>query len=44
MKVDLRAVRNKLDELGDSIATAKIWALMLVGTVLAVMARGFKWI
>jgi len=44
IKFDLRAVRDKLDELRDSVASAKIWALMLVGAVLAVMARGFKWI
>ena len=49
-KID--TVRNdltaKIDTVRDSIASAKVWALMLylalAGSMLFVMARGFKWL
>ena len=59
IKVDVRALRDKLDDMGtqlnakienvkDSIATAKIWALTLYIALAAVnlgtLARGFGWI
>lgn len=48
IKVDLRTLNakfdSKFDSLKDSIHSAKIWALIIVGGVLTVMARGFGWI
>jgi uncharacterized protein YPO0396 len=41
-------VADKLDALKDSLASAKIWALVLyialAGSMFTVLARGFKWI
>ena len=59
IKVDQRSMRDKMDsmnsnlleklaEMKDSIAAAKVWALILyfalAGAILATMARGFDWI
>jgi t-SNARE complex subunit (syntaxin) len=48
IKTDVREIRGKVDDLKDSIASTKIWALMLyialAGTLLLVMAKGFKWL
>ena len=45
-KVDARLDRldTKIDALEDSLASAKVWALIVAGGVLGVMARGFGWI
>lgn len=41
-------IDDKIDGLKDSITSAKLWAfalyLALAATLLAVLARGFKWI
>ena len=48
IKADLRSVRDKITDIKDSIAAAKVWALLLyVGLaagLLYAMARGFKWL
>jgi hypothetical protein len=48
IKTDLRATNQRIHELSDSLASAKIWALWLyvtlAGSMFYVMARGFKWI
>jgi predicted RNase H-like nuclease (RuvC/YqgF family) len=48
IKTDLRATNQRIDELKDSLASAKIWALglyvALSGSMFYVMARGFKWL
>jgi hypothetical protein len=48
LKTDVRSLRDKLDKLGESIASAKLWALMLyvalAGALFGVLARGFGWI
>lgn len=44
IKGDIRTLNTKFDGLKDSIHSAKIWALIIVGGVLTVMARGFGWI
>jgi hypothetical protein len=48
IKLDGRAVIAKLDDIKDSIASAKIWALLLyiglAGGMLFVMAKGFQWL
>ena len=59
VKGDVRSLRDKVDAMNaklsdkidgvkDSIAAAKIWALVLytalAGAMLATMARGFSWI
>jgi predicted RNase H-like nuclease (RuvC/YqgF family) len=48
IKTDLRATNQRIDELKDSLASAKIWALglyvALSGSMFYVMARGFKWV
>jgi uncharacterized protein YlxW (UPF0749 family) len=49
-KTDERFVRleQKFDHLKDSLASAKLWALglyvALAGSLLYVLARGFKWL
>jgi uncharacterized protein YlxW (UPF0749 family) len=49
-RVDERtdSLSRRIDELKDSLASAKIWALglylALSGSLLYVLARGFKWI
>ena len=48
LKTDLRATNQRLDDLKDSLTSAKIWALGLyvglAGSMFYVMARGFKWL
>ena len=48
IKTELRATNKRIDELKDSLASAKIWALglyvALAGPMFYVMARGFKWL
>ena len=48
IKVDARKTLDKIDEIKDSISSAKIWALLLyiglAALLLGTMARGFKWI
>jgi outer membrane murein-binding lipoprotein Lpp len=48
IKTDLRATNHKVDQIKDSLASAKLWAIGLlvtqVGSLLYVMARGFKWL
>ena len=48
IKTELRATNKRIDELKDSLASAKIWALglyvALAGSMFYVMARGFKWL
>jgi predicted nuclease with TOPRIM domain len=54
LKTELRAtsqrvdgfvrLEKRFDELKDSLASAKIWALGLYGSLLYLMARGFKWL
>jgi hypothetical protein len=51
LKTDLRAVIAKLDALKDVISDIqagrgldKVWWMSIAGGLLAVMARGFKWI
>lgn len=49
-KVDQRfeSVRKEIGEVKDSVASAKVWALglylALAGSLLYVLAKGFKWI
>ena len=46
IKAELRATNQRIDDLKDSLASAKIWALglyvALAGSMFYVMARGFK--
>jgi chromosome segregation ATPase len=46
IKTELRATNQRMDDLKDSLASAKIWALglyvALSGSMFYVMARGFK--
>jgi hypothetical protein len=48
IKIDVRSLRDKIDVLTDSLASAKVWALLLyvalAATLLATMARGFGWL
>jgi uncharacterized protein YlxW (UPF0749 family) len=48
IKAELRATNQHLDSLRKSLASAKIWALglyiALTGSLLYVMAHGFKWL
>jgi chromosome segregation ATPase len=48
IKTELRATNQRIDELKDSLASAKIWAfglyVALSGSMFYVMARGFKWL
>ena len=48
IKTELRATNQRIDDLKDSLASAKIWALglyvALSGSMFYVMARGFKWL
>jgi hypothetical protein len=47
IKAELRVTNQRLDLLKDSLASAKVWALglyiALAGSLLYVLARGFKW-
>ncbi len=48
IKTDVRTGRDKIDEIKDAIASAKIWALLLyfglAASLLYAMAQGFKWL
>ena len=48
IKAELRATNQRINDLKDSLASAKIWALglyaALSGSMFYVMARGFKWL
>jgi hypothetical protein len=59
LKTEVRALRDKVEQnttdlrkdimrIGESLASAKIWAMALyfalAGSMLYVMARGFKWL
>jgi hypothetical protein len=48
IKIDLRSLRDKIDGLTDSLASTKVWALLLyvalAATLLATMASGFGWL
>jgi uncharacterized protein YlxW (UPF0749 family) len=48
IKAELRATNQRIDSLRESLASAKIWALglyiALTGSLLYVMAHGFKWL
>jgi hypothetical protein len=48
IKVDLRALRDKVDGVDKAVHSAKIWGMTLhittMGAMLAVMARGFGWL
>jgi hypothetical protein len=48
IKAEVRATNQRIDELKDSLASAKVWALglytALSGSLLYVLARGFKWL
>jgi chromosome segregation ATPase len=41
---DLRELRAEVGLLRDSLASAKIWALLIAASILGVLARGFHWI
>jgi uncharacterized protein YlxW (UPF0749 family) len=47
IKAELRVTNQRLDSLKDSLASAKVWApglyIALAGSLLYVLARGFKW-
>ena len=47
IKAALRDTNQRVDSLKDSLASAKVWALglyiALAGSLLYVLARGFKW-
>lgn len=48
LKSDVRSLRDKTDAVKDSIASAKVWALVLyialAGSLFGVLARGFGWL
>lgn len=48
IKTDLRSLRDRIDRLVESLATAKIWALALyialAGGLFGTLARGFGWL
>lgn len=48
LKTDVRSLRDKMDKLGESLASAKLWALTLyialAGALFGVLARGFGWL
>jgi hypothetical protein len=48
LKTDLRSLRDRIDRLVESLASAKIWALVLyialAGGLFATLARGFGWL
>jgi hypothetical protein len=41
---DLRELRAEVGLLRDSLASAKIWGLLIAASILGVLARGFHWI
>jgi hypothetical protein len=48
LKAGQRAANERLDKLTDALWSAKVWALVLylalAGSLLYVLARGFKWL
>lgn len=48
LKTDLRSLRDRIDRLVESLAAARIWALVLyialAGGLFGTLARGFGWI
>jgi hypothetical protein len=48
MKTDIRTLTSKIDEVKDSIASAKVWALVLyialAGGLFGTIVRGFGWL
>jgi phage shock protein A len=51
LKTDVRALSAKFDAIKDSLSEAqasrgldKVWWMSIAGGLLAVMARGFKWL
>lgn len=48
IKAEVRSVRDKVDDVKDAIASAKVWALILyvglAGVLLFTMAKGFNWL
>jgi len=48
LKTDLRSLRDRVDRLVESLAAAKIWALVLyiafAGGLFGTLARGFGWL
>jgi len=48
LKTDLRSVRDRIDRLVESLAAAKIWALVLyialAGGLFGTLPRGFGWL
>ena len=44
IKADIREMNGEIRATRAELWSAKIWALGLCGTLLLVMARGFKWI
>lgn len=48
IKAEARTIRDKVDNVKDTLAGAKVWALVLyiglAGALLYAMARGFKWL
>jgi len=37
-------INSRLDAIKDSLASAKIWALLIAAALLGVMGRGFGWL
>lgn len=48
LKTDFRSLRDRIDRLVESLAAAKIWALVLyialAGGLFGTLARGFGWL
>jgi hypothetical protein len=48
LKTDVRSLRDKMDKLSESLASAKVWALLLyialAGALFGALARGFGWL
>ena len=48
IKTDLRSLRDRIDRLVESLASAKIWVLVLyialAGGLFGTLARGFGWL
>ncbi len=43
MKTDLRGLHLKVDGVKDSIASLKVWFLLMAAGLLAVIGRAFHW-
>jgi len=41
---DVNQLRAEVGLLRDSLASAKIWGLLIAASILGVLARGFHWI